>query len=118
MTSDTTPSALMLAMPEPVTPVRETEAAAALVPMKDETRNQAVNQADQFIADLLRMDVSSDDFRSRVDSAFRLGRKEIADSALLSGKFLEKNFVKDTDNPAFQVMNEMRGLFESLDPGK
>jgi uncharacterized protein YaaN involved in tellurite resistance len=47
-----------------------------------------------------------------------LGRKEISDSTLLTGKFMEKNFVSDTDNPAFQVMNEMRGLFESLDPGK
>jgi uncharacterized protein YaaN involved in tellurite resistance len=47
-----------------------------------------------------------------------LGRKEISDSALLTGKFMEKNFVGDTDNPAFRVMNEMRGLFESLDPGK
>jgi uncharacterized protein YaaN involved in tellurite resistance len=124
MTPETTPSLatpeqpLKLAMPEPVTPVREPDAATALIPMKEDTRGQTVNQADQFIADLLRMDVSSGEFRSRVDSAFRLGRKEIADSALLSGKFLEKNFVKDSDNPAFKVMNEMRGLFESLDPGR
>src|SRR5262249_33746079 len=61
---------------------------------------------------------TSGEFRARVDSAFRLGRKEIGDSALLTGRFLEKNFVKDADNPAFQVMNEMRGLFNSLDPGK
>jgi hypothetical protein len=109
---------LSLAMPEPVKPVKEPDAAAALVPFKEEIRVAAVAQADQFIADLLKMDLSSGEFRARVDSAFRLGRKEIGDSALLTGKFLEKNFVKDTDNPAFQVMNEMRGLFESLDPGK
>jgi Toxic anion resistance protein (TelA) len=109
---------LQLTMPEPVTPVKEPDAAAAIVPMKDDLRNQAVSQADQFIADLLRMDVTSGEFRARVDSAFRLGRKEIGDSALLTGKFMEKNFVKDTDNPAFKVMTEMRGLFESLDPGK
>jgi uncharacterized protein YaaN involved in tellurite resistance len=64
------------------------------------------------------MDVTSADFHSRVDSAFRLGRKEIGDSTLLTNKFMEKNFVGDADNPAFKVMNEMRGLFESLDPGK
>jgi len=89
-----------------------------MVPMKEETRTAALTQADRFIADLLEMDLTSGEFRARVDSAFRLGRKEIGDSALLSGKFLEKNFVKDADNPAFQVMNEMRGLFEDLDPGK
>jgi len=109
---------LALAMPEPMKPVKEPDAAAALIPMKEDLQRQAVAQADQFISDLLRMDVTSGEFRSRIDSAFRLGRKEIGESALLSGKFMEKNFVKDTDNPAFKVMNEMRGLFESLDPGK
>ena len=108
----------MLSSPEPLTPVKSPEAAFALIPLKEETKSSAVSQADQFIADLLHMDVTSGDFRSRLDSAFRLGRKEISDSALLTGKFMEKNFVGDADNPAFQVMNEMRGLFESLDPGQ
>jgi uncharacterized protein YaaN involved in tellurite resistance len=109
---------LALTMPEPLTPIKQAEAASAMVPLKEETRSAAVAQADQFISELLHMDVTSGDFRSRIDSAFRLGRKEIADSALLTGKFMEKNFVSDADNPAFKVMNEMRGLFESLDPGK
>ncbi len=109
---------LALTMPEALTPVKAPDAAFAMVPLKEETRASALTQADQFIADLLHMDVTSGDFRSRLDSAFRLGRKEIADSALLTGKFMEKNFVSDADNPAFKVMNEMRGLFESLDPGK
>ncbi len=109
---------LALAMPQPMTPIKEPDTASAMVPLKEETKSAAVTQADQFINDLLHMDVTSGDFRSRVDSAFRLGRKEIGDSALLTGKFMEKNFVGDADNPAFKVMNEMRGLFESLDPGK
>jgi uncharacterized protein YaaN involved in tellurite resistance len=105
-------------MPEPAVAVKEPDTALAMVPMKEETRTAALAQADRFIADLLDMDVTSGEFRSCVDSAFRLGRKEIGDSALLTGKFLEKNFVKDADNPAFQVMNEMRSVFEDLDPGK
>jgi len=109
---------LMLKMPEPVKPVKEPDAAAAIVPISDQTRSATLNQADQFIADLLKMDVTSGDFRARIDSAFRLGRKEISESALLTGKFMEKNFAGDTNNPAFQVMNEMRALFEALDPGK
>jgi uncharacterized protein YaaN involved in tellurite resistance len=109
---------LTLAMPEPLKPVREPDAATAMIPMKDETRAAALSQADQFISDLLHMDVTSGDFRARVDSAFRLGRKEIGDSALLTGKFMEKNFVGETNSPAFKVMNEMRSLFEDLDPGK
>jgi uncharacterized protein YaaN involved in tellurite resistance len=109
---------LSLAMPQPVTPIKAADTAFDMVPLKGETESAAQKQADQFIAELLHLDVTSGDFRSRLDSAFRLGRKEIADSALLTGKFLERNFVGDTDNPAFRVMNEMRGLFESLDPGK
>jgi uncharacterized protein YaaN involved in tellurite resistance len=109
---------LALTMPEPMTQVQAPDAAFAMVPLKEQTQAAAQSQADAFIAELLHLDVTSGDFRARLDSAFRLGRKEIADSALLTGKFMEKNFVGDTDNPAFQVMNEMRGLFESLDPGK
>jgi uncharacterized protein YaaN involved in tellurite resistance len=109
---------LTLTMPEPLKPVKEPDAASAMIPMNQEVRSAAVTQADQFISDLLKMDLTSGDFRARIDSAFRLGRKEIGDSALLTGKFMEKNFVGDTDNPAFKVMNEMRVLFEDLDPGK
>ena len=109
---------LQLAMPEPVAPVKTPDAAMAMIPLKEDTKASALKQADQFIADLLHMDVTSGDFRARLDSAFRLGRKEISDSALLTGKFMERNFVGDADNPAFKVMNEMRSLFQDLDPGK
>src|SRR5262249_28339413 len=86
---------LTLAMPEPVVAVKEPDAALAMVALKEETRTAALTQADKFIADLMQMDVTSGEFRARVDSAFRLGRKEIGDSALLTGKFLDKNFVSD-----------------------
>src|SRR6516165_11625221 len=109
---------LTLSMPEPMKEIKEPDTASAMVPIKDDTKVAAAAQADQFINDLLHLDVTSGDFRSRVDSAFRLGRKEIADSTLLTGRFMEKNFVGETDSPAFKVMNEMRTLFQDLDPGK
>jgi uncharacterized protein YaaN involved in tellurite resistance len=109
---------LTLSIPEPLQTIKEPDAASAMIPMKQDTKTAAEKQADEFIADLLKMDVTSGDFRARVDSAFRLGRKEIGDSALLTGRFLDKNFVGETDSPAFRVMNEMRTLFEDLDPGK
>src|SRR5262249_34062508 len=109
---------LTLEMPQSLKAVKEPDAAAAMIPMKEDTRSAALAQADQFMANLLRMDVNSGDFRTRVDSAFRLGRKEIGDSALLTETFMEKNFVGETDSPAFHVMNEMRKLFEDLDPSK
>src|SRR6516164_8947466 len=109
---------LTLSMPEPMKAIKEPDTAAAMIPIKEATKSAAATQADQFIQDLLHLDVTSGDFRARVDSAFRLGRKEIGDSTLLTGKFMEKNFVGETDSPAFKVMNEMRTLFEDLDPGK
>src|SRR5215470_9866709 len=109
---------LTLSMPEPLKEIKEPDTASAMIPIKEGTKSAAAAQADQFISDLLHMDVTSGDFRARIDSAFRLGRKEIGDSTLLTGKFLEKNFVGETDSPAFKVMNEMRTLFEDLDPGK
>lgn len=109
---------LTMTMPEPMIPIEQPDAALAMVPLKEETKNAAVAQADQFISDLLHMDVTSGDFRARVDSAFRLGRREIGDSALLTGRFLDKDFVGEVNNPAFKVMNEMRDLFVELDPGK
>lgn len=107
---------LTLEMPEPAIAVREPDQAAAMIPFKDETQQQVLTQADQFIADLLALDPHSEDFRSRVDSAFRLGRKEIGDSTLLTNKFLDKNFISDADSPAFKVMSQMRILFEDLNP--
>ncbi|ALN88821.1 toxic anion resistance protein [Lysobacter capsici] len=111
-------SVLTLDMPEPAAIVREPDQASAMIPFKDELRTQLLSQADGFIQDLLTLDPHSEDFRSRVDSAFRLGRKEIGDSTLLTNKFLDKSFVKDADSPAFKVMSEMRMLFEDLNPSK
>lgn len=111
-------SVLTLDMPEPAAIVREPDQASAMIPFKDELRTQLLSQADGFIQDLLNLDPHSEDFRSRVDSAFRLGRKEIGDSTLLTNKFLDKSFVKDADSPAFKVMSEMRMLFEDLNPSK
>lgn len=109
---------LSLEMPEPAMTVAEPDQAAAMIPFKEETRTQVLTQADQFIADLLSLDPHSEDFRGRVDSAFRLGRKEIGDSTLLTNKFLDRNFIADADSPAFKVMSEMRILFEDLNPSK
>ncbi|WP_206412447.1 toxic anion resistance protein [Lysobacter enzymogenes] len=109
---------LTLEMPEPAMTIAAPDQAAAMIPFKDDTRAQVLSQADQFIADLLALDPHSEDFRSRVDSAFRLGRKEIGDSTLLTNKFLDRNFVADADSPAFKVMSEMRILFEDLNPSR
>ena len=122
--SQTTPATLTLdapmtlAMPEPVVAIKQVDQASALIPFKDEMRVASIDQADKFIRELMQADVTSEEFRARVDSAFRLGRKEIGDATLLTNKFTEKSFSKDSGNPAFAVMNEMRAVFESLDPGK
>ena len=90
-----------------------------MVSDQPDVKTAALAQADKFIADLLEMDVTSGEFGARASTGVPAGpQSEIGDSALLTGKFLEKNFVGDADNPAFKAMNEMRVLFEELDLGK
>jgi uncharacterized protein YaaN involved in tellurite resistance len=76
-------------------------------------------QVERFISALLSEDVHSDAFRAKVDSAFRLGREEIAATAhLMSGRFMARNMVGMEDSTAFKAISEMRRHLDELDPGK
>ena len=69
--------------------------ASAIVDLKCMVGSEKITlfQDSKFI-EALAKDVHGDAFKTRLDSAFRLGREEISGSAsLMSGKFLERNFV-------------------------
>ncbi len=92
--------------------------AKELVPLDEGLRQRVDEQVDAFIQGLLAADVHSDDFKKRLDSAFKLGRKEIADATRLNTSFLKQNFRGIEDSPAFHAMGQLRGIMDSLDPGK
>ena len=109
--------ALVLTPPDVVTPVVAAQAKGA-VPMPDELKARVDAQLEAFLGALRNENVSSDAFRSKLDAAFSLGRKEIADATTLSNAFTKGNFVNEAETPAYKAIAEMRSLFDELNPAK
>jgi uncharacterized protein YaaN involved in tellurite resistance len=104
--------------PELITPVA-LEAAREAVPLKPELAQQVDDQVLRFIDALMAEDVHSDAFKARLDSAFALGKEEISNaSALMQGRFMQRNFAGIEDSPAYQAIAAIRGQLDELNPGK
>jgi uncharacterized protein YaaN involved in tellurite resistance len=117
--TDTASSAgtMVLTPPEVMQPVTE-QKAPEMVPLDAATRARVDAQVDQYIESLVTVDVQSDEFKSRLDSAFRLGREEVSNAAtMITGRFMERNMVGMEDSPAFKAIAEMRGHLDKLNPG-
>ncbi len=113
-----THSVMTLTPPEVLTPIVEASA-PDMVPLVAETTVKINAQVTTFLNSLLTADVQSDAFRARLDSAFRLGREEIANAAsLMTGRFMERNFVGVEDTNTFKSLHSMRTLLNDLNPGK
>lgn len=94
------------------------DAARSLVHLDESMRERVELQAETFIQGLLAADVHSEDFKKRIDSAFRLGRREIAEATRLNTAFLRQNYRGIESSPAYQAMAELRELMDELDPGR
>lgn len=117
-TSKTDEPGFVLTPPEPIKLVDEQRASQA-TSLPAELADAVDAQVERFISALLSEDVHSDAFRAKVDSAFRLGREEIAATAhLMSGRFMARNMVGMEDSTAFKAISEMRRHLDELDPGK
>jgi uncharacterized protein YaaN involved in tellurite resistance len=93
--------------------------APEMVPLAPEMSTRIDAQVASFVAALSTEDVHSDAFKSRLDSAFRLGREEISNaSALMTGRFMQRNFVGIEDSSTFKALHEMRTILDELNPGK
>lgn len=91
---------------------------ANLVELDAELKKRVDAQAETFVQGLLAADVHSDDFKRRIDSAFRLGRKEVAEATRLNTAFLRQNYRGIESSPAYQAMAELRDIMDELDPGR
>jgi len=100
--------------PDPVPEQRSGE----LVKLEPALGTRVEAQADAFVRAILVADVHGDDFRKRMDSAFRLGRKEIADATRLNSAFLRQGYRGIETSPAFQAMLELREIMDELNPGR
>src|SRR5688572_6144852 len=84
-----TETKLKLEAPAALNPVGPQDA-AGLVPLKEEERSALQVKVDSFIDELIGIDTNSPEFGKKVDQLTAMGRKEIADAAGQSNRFLER----------------------------
>lgn len=109
---------LELKAPDPV-PVIAPDKAAGLVPVSDEQKSKLEEKVDGFIDDLVAQDANSPEFGKRVDQLTNMGRKEIAEAAGQSNRFLDRPVRAMGENEGVgSDLAELRRTVEDLDPGK
>ncbi len=113
-----TETKLKLDPPEALNPLAPHDA-AGLVPLKLEERTQLETKVDAFIDDLVATDANSPEFGKKVDQLTTMGRKEIADAAGHSNRFLDRPVKAiDSDTGIGADLTELRKTVEQLDPAR
>ncbi len=109
---------LTLDPPQPLQSLQP-EQAAGLVPLKDDQKSQLEDRVDKFVVDLVALDANSPDFGKKVDQLTTMGRKEIAEAAGHSNRFLDRPVKAiDKDTGIGANLTELRKTVEGLDPGR
>ncbi|MCE7797688.1 toxic anion resistance protein [Sphingobium sufflavum] len=109
---------LTLTPPEPVAPVTP-EKAAGLVPIDAETRSKLEERVDAFVGELAALDANSPEFGAKVDQITAMGRREVADAAGHSSRFLDRPVrAMDADSKVGADLAALRRTVEDLDPGR
>jgi len=111
-----TATKLKLDPPDALQPVPVAEA-AGLVPLKSEETTELDSRVAKFVDELAALDANSPEFGKKVDQLTTMGRKEIAEAAGASNRFLDrpvKAIDKDTGIGADLI--ELRRTVEALDP--
>jgi uncharacterized protein YaaN involved in tellurite resistance len=115
-TETATKSKLNLSPPEALQPVAPTEA-AGLVPLKTEETSELDKRVAQFVDELSKLDSNSPEFGKKVDQLTAMGRKEIAEAAGASNRFLDRPVKAiDNDTGIGADLTELRKTVEDLDP--
>jgi uncharacterized protein YaaN involved in tellurite resistance len=111
-----TATKLKLDPPEVLQPVAPTEA-AGLVPLKTEETSELDKRVSQFVDELAALDSNSPEFGKKVDQLTAMGRKEIAEAAGASNRFLDRPVKAiDKDSGIGADLTELRRTVEGLDP--
>jgi uncharacterized protein YaaN involved in tellurite resistance len=111
-----TETELKLEAPDPVIAVAPNKA-AGLVPIDDDKKTQLEAKVDSFVEDLLAQDANSPEFGKRVDALTSLGRREIAEAASYSNRFLDRPITAISKETGIgKDLTELRRTVEALDP--
>jgi uncharacterized protein YaaN involved in tellurite resistance len=109
---------LVLTPPAPVAPVT-VEKAAGLVPLDNRQKTQLAGRVDSFIDDLIELDANSPEFGKKVEQLTTMGRREIADAAGHSNRFLDRPVkAMNSESSVGADLTELRRTVEDLDPGR
>ena len=110
--------ALDLTPPDPV-PSVSPEKAAGLVPIDDGKKCKLDQMVNSFVEELAALDANSPEFGAKVDQITNMGRKEIAEAAGHSNRFLDRPVrAMNADTNVGADLAELRRTIEDLDPGK
>jgi uncharacterized protein YaaN involved in tellurite resistance len=109
---------LVLTPPAPVAVV-PVEKAAGLVPLDDSQKSQLATRVEGFVDELVALDANSPEFGKKVEQLSAMGRREIADAAGHSNRFLNRPVkAMDKESSVGTDLAELRRTVEDLDPGK
>ena len=115
-TPTATATKLKLDPPDVLQPVAPAEA-AGLVPLKTEETSELDKRVAQFVDELAKLDTNSPEFGKKVDQLTAMGRKEIAEAAGASNRFLDRPVKAiDKDTGIGADLTELRRTVEALDP--
>src|SRR5437763_5530417 len=115
-TATQTATKLKLDPPDALQTVAPAEA-AGLVPLKTEETNELDKRVAQFVDELAGLDSNSPEFGKKVDQLTAMGRKEIAEAAGASNRFLDRPVKAiDKDSGIGADLTELRRTVEKLDP--
>jgi uncharacterized protein YaaN involved in tellurite resistance len=105
-------------------PVVAPEQANAMVKLSGDETTKLDAQVADFVSHMLSLDINAPDFTSRVNAISTMGNAEVAQSAQLSNRMLDrplaamKNGVYDASSPISHSLLDLRNTVESLDPSK
>src|SRR5437588_9473281 len=112
----TTATKLKLDPPEALQAIAPAEA-SGLVPLKTEETSELDKRVGQFVDELAKLDSNSPEFGKKVDQLTAMGRKEIAEAAGASNRFLDRPVKAiDKDSGIGADLTELRRTVEALDP--
>ncbi len=115
-TTTATATKLKLDPPEALQPMVAAEA-SGLVPLKSDETNELDNRVAKFVEELSALDSNSPEFGKKVDQLTAMGRKEIAEAAGASNRFLDRPVKAiDSDTGIGADLTELRRTVEALDP--
>ncbi|MEO7410094.1 MAG: toxic anion resistance protein, partial [Sphingomicrobium sp.] len=111
-----TTTKIKLDPPEALQPIAMRDA-SGLVPLKDAETSELDGKVAKFVDELAALDSNSPEFGKKVDALTAMGRKEIAEAAGASNRFLDRPVKAiDSDTGIGADLTELRRTVEALDP--